>query len=554
MAQSAQQPDDVDGLIAGARYTNRPGFFGPDEYIKPGWPSLVSAIASSLGISKSVRLVYSNGERALRLDDDLFRYQVDRTRTLLDRLGLKQGDTVAILDKSNHPDTLAIMLASWMNGVKAMPLNAKEAQNYVANAISKADCRVAFARDDCLELTDGLRLETLVCMGQNMGGCHYESALQGMRPRNDFLDIDPWSDALLIATAGTTGEPKLVRISHEGILYNASAIIDAVGAKASDTFMTSMPLFHVNAIIVSGLCSILSGSRLMLLDKWRPREYWSLLDGEKVTIASSVPAMLGTLMEMYGFNAVPVLERTPKAWFCGAGQLNTSLAEEWVRTVRIPITHCWGMSEATVRCTMLQPWTMPDDQYSKLITHNPPSIGSPLGCCRVGVMGDDGRMLGEGQEGELVVVGKTVMNGYLGDNAATVAAFEHGVLHSGDCGYYTVQDGTAYFFVTGRIKDIIERGGEKYSPASIEQYLARVPGVAEGVVVGIPDAKYGQEVAAVVRLQAGAVLSIDEVQACYKKNGVSWSKTPKALRVVEDFPRTATGKCQRGKLADLFKP
>jgi long-chain acyl-CoA synthetase len=228
------------------------------------------------------------------------------------------------------------------------------------------------------------------------------------------------------------------------------------------------------------------------------------------------------------------------------------LATRFEQKFKMPIVHGYGLSETTCYSCFLPLDLSTADHRAWMSRHGFPSIGAPLPVNAMAIHDADGNELAEGERGEIVIRGHTVMRQYLNDDAANEDAFSHGWFRSGDEGFWLPDEaGRQFFFITGRIKEIIIRGGVNISPFEIDEVLMHIPGLKAGVAVGFPNEWYGEEVGAYVVLQPGSELTEDDILARCRKH-LPFAKAPKVVVLGTDVPVTSTGKYQRSKCEPLF--
>lgn len=489
-------------------------------------------------------------------------------RYLREGLGLRPGDTVSTLDEFNHADTLAILLASWLMGLRVSPINMKEDDERITYILKHGETKVAFVRNAVFERA-GPILRTLNITAVQLGGIpraalHYDRDVARLRPLGDFPKVLLSQEALIVYTSGTTGPPKGVVLTH-AMLYDADAIAAHHGFTDADVFMTSMPLFHVNAVVTTCLTALYANASVVLNRKWKPATFWYKVRAEGVTATSVVPAMLKSLTDI-GENLDekhPGVLKHFSTVICGAGQLYVDVAQAFTQKFGVRVRHGWGMSETTCYSCFLPP-DLSDKEYTHWISnYGFPSIGVPVRHNQMGIIDPatgkrlepgTGKTIGRDHWGEIVVAGRVLMKEYFRNPDANGKTFQHGVLQTGDEGFCVKDEkGRVFFFIVGRIKELIERGGEKYSTFEIDQLLRAMPGVENALAFGFKNKKLGQEIGAVVELEKGAKLDETAMWAHFASRGVPWEKTPKVLKLADSIPKTATGKDQRLRFAPLFQ-
>ncbi len=510
-----------------------------------------------------------------------FVVEVRRAAKVMADLGLSPGDAIATADEFNHSDTLIVLCAAWASGLLAVPLNLKEDDARLKFIMEHAGVSALFVRDAyamrVAPIARGVGAKTVVSFGEGCERGSYDAEWgEMMFTVAEEADLPPQlldTPALNVYTSGTTGNPKGVILTHE-MLYDAHGIAAHHRFSDSDVFMTAMPLFHVNAIVTSFLTALWCGAKLVLNRKWKPVLFWERVSAEKVSATSVVPAMLKTLTDVGAdLDKFPGIRERFRTVICGAGQLYVDVAEAFAAKFGIRIAHGWGMSETTCYSCFLPPDLMDADYRVAIGFHGFPSIGVPIVHNQMGIVdpesgksrspGTFGQAVAKECWGEIVVSGRNVMKEYFHNDDANRKTFQYGVLQTGDEGFMAVDGkGRPFFFIVGRIKELIERGGEKYSTFEIDQLLRSIPGVENALAYGFKSQKLGQEIGAVIERKKdangretpeGTALSEATVVAWFRAKGVPWEKMPKVVKFADAIPKTATGKDQRLKFAPLFE-
>lgn len=340
-------------------------------------------------------------------------------------------------------------------------------------------------------------------------------------------------DALVMLTSGTTGTPKMVPWTHRSLSSSVAAVIDSYALTAADATVAVMPLFHGHGLVAALLATLSSGGAVLLPNQGRFTAH---------TFADDMSAAGATW-----YTAVPTIHRIvlrrgdslPALRFirsCSA-PLSADLVTELETRYGTQVVAAYGMTETTHQASSVRPG---DALPVRLHT-----VGTPTGLV-ARVLDADGNECGPGESGEIVVRGATVMRGYLG--AQPVDPFRDGWLRTGDLG---VLDLDGNLVVTGRLKNLINRGGEKISPEHVEQVLATYPEILQAAVVGVPDDLYGEQVAAAVVTKSTAPLD-SAALADYCRSRLASFEIPQRIVTVAELPLTAKNDIDRAAVADTL--
>lgn len=342
-------------------------------------------------------------------------------------------------------------------------------------------------------------------------------------------------------TSGTTGFPKGVMLTHYNIVNNARMLGDVMGLTEKDRYLIQVPLFHCFGCVMSTLNSVYRGCAMVVLESFDPLKAIQAISAEKCTSINGVPTMFIAIMAHQDFDKY---DMTSLRTGIMAGAPCPVEAMNNVRTKM----HCsevviaFGQTESSPVMTM----TRRDDPVDLRVS----TVGRLLPDIEGKIVDPEtGQDLPANMQGEIVTRSSCVMKGYYKNPEATEQAVDRdGWLHTGDLGEV---DENGYFKVTGRIKDMIIRGGENIYPREIEEFLHRHPKVLDVHVVGIPDTKYGEQVLAAIQLKNGISATAEEfIDFCTGK--IARHKVPKYWEFMDSFPMTASGKVQKYKLRDMF--
>ena len=350
-------------------------------------------------------------------------------------------------------------------------------------------------------------------------------------------DLDPDSPALLMYTSGTTGTPKGALLSHANLMHAGRTVSDAHELTPADRVLSSLPLYHVNGQCIATVSPLCSGGSIVMPHRFSASQWWPWVERYRPTWLNVVPTIIAYLLN--GADLTPAQVEACRA-IRFARSASAPLPPEQHRAFEsrfgISVLEALGLTE----CASVA-FANPLDPKRRKIG----STGLPLGM-EARVVAPDGSVLGEGASGEIELRGANVMLRYHDDVGATARALRAGGwLATGDLGY---RDADGFYFITGRLKELIIKGGENIAPREIDEALLRHPAVLEAAAVGVPDREYGQEILACVVLKAGTACSEDELRAfCLAELGRY--KTPKTIRFVAELPKGPSGKVQRLKLA-----
>ncbi len=359
------------------------------------------------------------------------------------------------------------------------------------------------------------------------------------------------SEALIVYTSGTTGNPKGVLLDQYNLLVDAMAIAEWHQIAEDQRMMCVLPLHHVNGIVVTLMTPLYAGGSVVLNQRCHSDKFFERISAEKVSVVSVVPTLLQFLLHAKLNMEAYKLARL-RHFICGAGPLTVELATKFEQTFKIPIVHGYGLSETTCYSCFLPVDLTPAEHKAWIGKYGFPSIGVPLPVNEMAIHDAVGNELGEGEKGEIVIRGHNVMARYFQNPEANDATFAHGWFRSGDEGFFRYDDtGRPFFFITGRIKELIIRGGANISPFEIDEILMNMPGVQAGIAVGFENEWYGEEVGAFVKLKDGMNLTEQQILT-YCRRHLPFAKSPKVVVFGDSVPVTSTGKYQRTLCKELF--
>lgn len=466
---------------------------------------------------------------------------LDREARLLARFlagkGLRRGDKVAFY-LHNGRQTALIFLGAMAGGYVVTPLNLLAQRSQLAWVLEHCNCRLVFTSREHEPALAGALAQLggaieVVVIDPDAPTLFASERLAPGAPE----PVAPDDAALLMYTSGTTGTPKGALLTHANLLAAARSVAAWHGLASADRCLSSLPLYHVNGQVIATVTPFVSGGSVIAPRRFSVSAWWELVERYAPTWINMVPTIIAYLLNA----ADPARRyRFPSVRFgrSASAPLPPEQHRAFERTFGIPVIEAMGMTE-TASVAFCNPQDPARRKYG--------SVGLPCGAEAKVIEPASGRTLADGVAGEICLRGPNVMTAYYKEPQQTAAAFDRqGWLRTGDLGY---RDADGYYFVTGRLKELIIKGGENIAPREIDEALLRHPAVLEAAAVGVPDPDYGQDIVAYVVAKPGARVDPAELRAwCIAELGRY--KTPREFRVVAELPKGPSGKVQRLKLAE----
>jgi len=465
------------------------------------------------------------------------RAQADETVAALNRCGVGRGDRVAIV-LPNGPDMASAFVAIGCAATTA-PLNpayrAEELDFYLGDLEARA--LVVAAGDDgpARQVANerGIAVYELHA-GEEAG----RFTLQGPEQAREVNGGPAQADdvGLMLHTSGTTSRPKLVPLSNANLAASAEHIRATLALVPADLCLNVMPLFHIHGLIAAVLSSLAAGAGIVCTPGFNALRFFAWLDEYKPTWYTAVPTMHQTILARAGRNAEIVARAKLRLVRSSSASLPAQVMGELEALFGAPVIEAYGMTEAAHQMTSnpLPP-----------AARKPGSVGRPARP-EVCVLKPEGGFAGPGETGEVVIRGPNVTAGYEANAEANAGAFTDGWFRTGDQG---VLDDEGYLTITGRLKEIINRGGEKVSPREVDDVLMDHEAVAQVVTFAMPHDKLGEEVAAAVVLREGAEAD-ERALRDFAATRLADFKVPRKVVFLDEIPKGATGKLQRIGLAE----
>lgn len=454
----------------------------------------------------------------------------------LNGIGIGRNDRVAIV-LPNGPEMAAAFIAIGA-GATTAPLNpayrADEFNFYLTDLKAKALVVQKGVATEARDVAAKLGVAVLELVpGENAGsftlegGSPAKAAQPGAAEAGDI--------ALVLHTSGTTARPKIVPLSQANICASARHIGATLALSPADACLNIMPLFHIHGLIAAVLSSLGAGGAVICTPGFDALRFFRLLDEERPSWYTAVPTMHQTILTRADRNA-EIIERAKLRFIrSSSASLPGPVMEQLEAVFGCPLVESYGMTEASHQMAS-NPLAGP---------RKPGSVGQAAGP-EVAIMDDDGKILPQGEIGEVVIRGPNVTAGYEANPDANAKAFTNGWFRTGDQGAF---DAEGYLTLTGRLKELINRGGEKVSPLEVDGVLSAHPAVAQALTFAMPHAKLGEEVAAAVVLREGAACTERELRD-FAAQQLADFKVPRKVVFLPEIPKGATGKLMRIGLAE----
>jgi acyl-CoA synthetase (AMP-forming)/AMP-acid ligase II len=465
----------------------------------------------------------------------------------LSALGLAPGDKTGFM-LDNGLWSTALFLGTMYSGRVIVPLNAVSGPDQLSYVIDHSEARVLFVSPRYQErfgsVLEKLDDRILIVPTEEDTGPEWPSAANAAQADDKVLPpVTADNDALLIYTSGTTGQPKGVLLTHRNVIAGGRNTAGAHGLSAADRALCVLPLYHINAEMVSVMAPLVSAGSIVMPRRFSVNEFWDLITRYHCTWFSVVPTIIAYLLEhaeregfdLRGSEALQQLRFGRSA----SAPLAPEMHRAFEACFGVPIIETMGLSETAAQI-LANPMPPAKRRYG--------SPGRPYGN-EAKIVDENGRELPDGEPGELMIRGTNVTRGYFKNPDATAAALEpDGWLHTGDLAR---RDADGFFFITGRLKELIIKGGENISPREIDEVLYQHPAVLEAAAFAVADRRYGQEVMACVAFKQGAACNPDELLA-FAQGRLGAFKAPKQIFSLEELPKGPSGKIQRLKLAEML--
>ena len=496
---------------------------------------------------------YDDKSKVITLTYKEFMGKVYRLSNFLLQNGISKGDRISTFSH-NHIDTVILYFACWAIGAVVVPINVSEDPNRVKYILQNSNSKIIFTRELYLDKLNKVELEINISI-VNFDKFSFENLSVVLS-----LDyhVSKEDECLIVYTSGTTGNPKGVVLTQYNLMADALAISDWHDLHNDDVMMCVLPIHHVNGTVVTIMTTMFYGGKLILNQKFQTETFLKRLQDENVKVVSVVPTLLQFLLHSDEESKNYDLKSFSHI-ICGAGPLTCEIAKNFEDRFSLRIAHGYGLSETTCYSCFIPINLSRDDHHKWQNEFGFPSIGIPIECNEMEIQNDKGETLDENEKGEIVIRGHNVMKYYFDNDEVNRKTFEFGWFRSGDEGFYKYdQRGNKYFFITGRIKELIIRGAVNISPLEIDEVLSGIECIDSAIAVGFENDWYGEEVGALVKLHNTNASDVEKenfkkeiLEHC--KKHLPYFKSPKVVVFSDSIPVTSTGKYQRNKVKELFK-
>lgn len=481
----------------------------------------------------------------------------NRLANALMNLGIKKGDKIAFF-QTNCPQYIESYYATAKLGGIFVPLNFRVKADELIYFLNHSESNTIFVGDRYIELVNSVRPQVsgvknfIAIESPQEGMLYYEDLIASSSPEEVFAEIDDNDTTVLLYTAGTTGRPKGVPLSHNAFSNFVLQNVDPADPEVIEKNLLCVPLYHV-AGFQAMLASIYGGRTLIMVRQFDAEEWLKIVQEEKVQRSLLVPTMLKRIIDHPNFSQYDL--SSLKVITYGAASMPFEVIKKATELLPfVKFINAFGQTETASTVCMLSPEDhiltgISEELRQKRLLRLASSIGRPLPDVEMRVVDEQGRELPPGQVGEIVIRGPRVMSGYWKDPEKTALALSpDGWLHTGDMGW---RDEEGYFYLSGRGDDMIIRGGENISPEEVEQVLQSHPKVEEAAVIGVPDPEWGQQPRAIVVLKEGEEATAEEIME-YCRQRLASFKRPRSVIFVDSLPRNPLGKVIRKALRELY--
>jgi acyl-CoA synthetase (AMP-forming)/AMP-acid ligase II/acyl carrier protein len=475
--------------------------------------------------------------------------QIEYVVSLLNDHGLGRNDRIAVV-LPNGPE-MAVAFLSVIAGAACAPLNPdyqKQEYDFYLSDINARALIVPAGTDSPARLVARTRnipvieLKPLIEEEAGLFNLEFTGEVPERDLKRGFAQADDIS--LVLHTSGTTSRPKIVPLSQQNIFTSAFNVGSALQLTDRDCCLNVMPLFHIHGLIAALLASLNAGGSVICTSGFSDEKFFDWIENYQPTWYTAVPTIHQIVLELAEMQKADAKKAAFRFVRSSSSSLPPAVMEKLEDTFGVPVIEAYGMTEAAHQMASNP---MPP------LKRKPGSVGLPAGP-EVAIMDDLHNILPNGETGEIVIRGKNVMKGYENNPGANIEAFPKGWFRTGDQGYF---DAEGYLFITGRLKELVNRGGQKISPREIDEVLLEHSAVMQAVAFAVPHHRLGEAVAAAVIAYKDKKVTERELRQ-YVADRLAPYKVPQQIIFVESMPKGPTGKLQRiglaEKLSYLLRP
>jgi long-chain acyl-CoA synthetase len=455
------------------------------------------------------------------------------TNSFLDA-GITQADRIGIL-LMNQEEFVFTYYACMRVGAVSVPMNPVLSSRELQVILSDCQPKIIVTNESLLGKISQLDLAFKPIL-LNVDDPHSFKAFLDSGNENAYISTNTPEEATIIYTSGTTGLPKGAILTHSNLLSNAETFAKTMSMNSQERTLIVAPVFHSAAQTCCLNATVCSGGYNYLLERWESStKTLKTMEQEQISFFFGPPTMYTYMLQDPNLETYHLRLRIA---FSGAAPLPIEIFNKWKELFGFEIVEGYGLSETSPVVTINPPQGL----------KKPGSIGIPIEHVQVKIMDQEGTELPDGQVGELVVKGPNVMKGYWQKHVETASVMHEDWFHTGDMGR---KDEDGYFYIVDRKKDMINRAGFKVYPREVEEVIYQYPAILEVAVVGIPDPERGEEIKAFITLKDGhPAPTLYELQTFCKEYLASY-KVPKILEILDQMPKTVSGKILKTKLRNI---
>jgi acyl-CoA synthetase (AMP-forming)/AMP-acid ligase II len=480
--------------------------------------------------------------------------RVNQVAHVLDGLGVKKGDRIGMLSVNCNQHVEAYFATAKLGGI-FVPLNYRSKAEELEYMINRAEIKTLFVGNRYLDLVRSIRaqlpkVEHIISIEGNEKSDYEELIAQ--QPTDEIMtEITDDDTTILLFTSGTTGRPKAVPLTHSAFVVFVLENVEPANPDIEERNILTVPLYHV-AGIQAMLPAIYGGRTLLMMRQFELKEWMETVQKERATRAMLVPTMLKRIVDSPDFKEYDLSSLSVITY--GAAPMPFEVIKKAIEMMpQVQFINGYGQTESASTLTILGPEDHrivgTEEEKQKKWKRLQCSIGKPLPDVQIRIVDEEGKILPSNAVGEIHAKGPRIMKGYWEDEQKTAQAMtKDGWLRTGDLGYL---DEEGYVYLTGRVDDLIIRGGENIAPEEVEEVLNSYPKILEACVIAVPDEEFGQQPFAYCVLKEGETCTPEEVMEFCRERIASF-KRPRGVVFIPELPRNPMGKVLRKKLREQY--